>query len=287
MGGADEPTVSAVVPVPWDELEPTGGLAELLDGRRIEPVASFGPAAAARVLDPETGATVLYLKAAPHDPDGADRVQGEADRLRWLASRAPVPEVRAVDMLPGAGRRWSVLALSVVSGLPASEPAAFRDADTAITVVAEALRTVHGLPVDACPFDASTAGRLAVATQRVHEGRVDAAALSPAYRHLSPERLLAVLKSSLGALPDDEGDVVVIHGHPVLAHLIADQGGLSGLVGWHRAGVGDRYADLAVVAASLARHVSPEALGPFFVAYGLELPSLAKIDAYALLAELS
>jgi aminoglycoside phosphotransferase len=50
--------------------------------------------------------------------------------------------------------------------------------------------------------------------------------------------------------------------------------------------VADRYVDVAVATRSLAAAVGPEPLAAFLDAYGLEHPSLAKIDFYALTAEL-
>jgi kanamycin kinase len=65
-----------------------------------------------------------------------------------------------------------------------------------------------------------------------------------------------------------------------------DAGRVVGYTGAGGAGVADRYLDLAVVARELADRVSPHALGPFFAAYGIDTPSMRKIDFYLLLDEL-
>ena len=283
---------------PWAAADPGGDLAALL--------ADAGPGAVDRLVtlpavgaDRRAGAVLRLVVAAdgsprarlravavgPTDPDPA---AAEAARLGWLTGRLPVPEVLAVDDLPGPGdTTWRVLATTAPAGLPASDPAAHRDAESAVAVVARAVRAVHDLPTDDCPFDAATAGRLARATARVDAGLVHPDDLAPAYRRLPPERLLHLLGESLAAVGDDESDVVVVHGDLRLDRILVDGGELSGVVGWHRAGVGDRYADLATVAADVAEHISPQALGPFLAAYGLELPSLAKVDAHALLDQLT
>ena len=75
--------------------------------------------------------------------------------------------------------------------------------------------------------------------------------------------------------PLQERDEVVVDGSVQQVGFV-DVGGC---------GVSDRYLDLAVAARSLAHHVSPEALGPFFVEYGIDYPDLQKIDFYVLLDE--
>lgn len=282
----------------WREVDPGSELAALFAAagplaldRLVALPATGGDRRAGAVLRlvlADDGAPRARLRAVPVGPDDPDPARGEADRLAWLAGRLPVPEVLAVDLVPGpGGRAWRVLATTVPTGLPAADPAAHRDAESAVAVVARTVRAIHDLPVDDCPFDAATAGRLAVAEARVGAGLVRADDLAPAYRRLPPERLLHVVGEALAAVGDDESDVVVVHGDLRLDRIVVDGGELSGIVGWHRAGVGDRYADLATVAADVADHISPQALGPFLEAYGLELPSLAKVDAHALLDQLT
>ncbi|MFN8038930.1 MAG: phosphotransferase [Acidimicrobiales bacterium] len=291
-----EPTVAAEPP--WREADPGSELAALFAAagphaldRLVALPATGGDRRAGAVLRlvvADDGAPRARLRAVPVGPDDPDPARGEADRLAWLAGRLPVPEVLAVDAVPGpGGSTWRVLATTVPTGRPASHPAAHRDAESAVAVVARAVRAVHDLPTDDCPFDAATAGRLAVAEARVGAGLVRTDDLAPAYRRLAPERLLHLVGEALAAVGDDESDVVVVHGDLRLDRILVDGGELSAVVGWHRAGVGDRYADLATVAADIATHISPQALGPFLEAYGLELPSLAKVDAHALLDQLT
>lgn len=294
------PLAGADLEPPWALADPGGDLAAVLaDARadahaadRLLPLAATGAdrraGAVLRLVLAPDGTPRARLRAAPVVPGDPDPARAEADRLVWLAGRLPVPEVLAVDALPGPGGTiWRVLATTVPPGLPASDPAAHRDAESAVAVVARTVRAVHDLPADDCPFDAATAARLAIAAARVEAGLVTPDDVGPAYRRQPPERLLHLVGEALAVVGDDESDVVVVHGDLRLDRMLVDAGALSGIVGWHRAGVGDRYADLATVAADVADHISPQALGPFLEAYGLELPSLAKVDAHALLDQLT
>jgi aminoglycoside phosphotransferase len=227
---------------------------------------------------------VAQLWAAPPGPAGAlvtATLVDERDRLDWFAGRAPVGEV-----LEWATNDDGAAFLLTVPppGSPAVGAEHGGDAAALITTLAEGLRAFHALPVEGCPFPMGIDERIARARARVAAGLVVQEQLAVAYRRYAPSRLLELLVESR---PDAVEDLVVVHGAPTLDNLHLDGGRVVGHVELARAGVADRYVDLAITAADLAHRVSPEALGPFFDAYGIELPDVRKIDFYVLLDELS
>jgi aminoglycoside phosphotransferase len=157
------------------------------------------------------------------------------------------------------------------------------EVEALIRSFAQALRRLHELPIDGCPFDRRVDHELPRAGARVDAGAVDAAALSPAYRRYAPARLHELLVQSR---PAGDEDLVVVHGSYGLNAIHLEHGAVTGYVDLARAGIADRYVDLAIAARELARTISPEALGPFFVEYGIDYPDLRKIDFYVLLDEL-
>jgi len=66
---------------------------------------------------------------------------------------------------------------------------------------------------------------------------------------------------------------------------LLDPTGVCGVVDWGRAGIADRYADLACAVRSIADTVGPELIPHFFECYGIEHPDPRKLDFYALLTE--
>lgn len=227
------------------------------------------------------------------DPESAAaQLAVEHARLGWLAHHLPVPGVLAwVPASAEAGPTGIAhLLTSPVAGAPATDPANHQDPDALILALAAGLRRVHELPLDGAPEPRGVEPRIDRARARVARGLVDRRDFEPAYARFTPERLVELL---VDARPPGPEDLVVVHGDPTLANLLLGPSGergdlaMTGYVDVDRAGVADRYLDLAIIARSLASNLSPEALGPFFHAYGMEATELLKVDFYVLLDEFS
>lgn len=239
------------------------------------------------------------------DPEStAARLAVEHARLGWLADHLPVPTVLAwspadpdagpggvgvgVDASDPAARAH--LLTAPVAGTPATDPANHQDPDALILALAAGLRRLHALPLAGAPEPSGVDPRIERARTRVGRGLVDRRDFEPAYARFAPERLIELLADARPSAPED---LVVVHGDPTLANLLLGPSGergeltMTGYVDVDRAGVADRYLDLAIIARSLASNLSPEALGPFFHAYGIEAPDLLKVDFYVLLDEFS
>lgn len=214
------------------------------------------------------------------DPEEVAALVGEAERLRWLAGRAGAPEVVSFEHVDGR----ATLATTSTRGIAASDPIHRVDAVALASSFAAALRAVHDLELAACPFDARLAIRRAEIERRAASGDLARVTFSEPYQRHEPDRLVTLWRDAESALPAE--DLVVVHGDFTLDHVRLAEGEVVGVDGWGRCGVADRYVDVAIAARSLAAAVGPEPLAAFLDAYGLDHPSLAKIDFYALAAEL-
>ena len=235
-----------------------------------------------------------FLKSGPGpaaDPESvAAQLAAEHDRLAWLDGLLPVPDVLAwvaADDHGAPEAATAFLLTAPVPGTPATDPDNHQDPDALILALAAGLRRVHDLPLDHLGGPVGVDPRIARARTRVARGLVDRRDFEPAYARFTPERLVELL---VDARPDGPEDLVVVHGDPTLANLLLGPSSVGelavvGYVDDDRAGVADRYLDLAIIARSLASNLSPEALGPFFHAYGIEAPDLLKVDFYVLLDE--
>ena len=253
-------------------------IAEENGGRLVPPPPWRKPIAGKTVLFQsigQSGAEVyrigetLFLKSEPIGP--LAELPGEVERLRWLGDTGiPCPEV--VDEITWENRHWLLM-----SAIPGRDLAQSYDVGpvNACEMVAQALRTLHVLDIETCPFDHRADHRIAAARRRLDAGLYD----GPEFDH-GPASY-AMLWSTRPA----HEDLVVTHGDACLPNFIARDGLLTGLVDCGRLGVADRYQDLALAARSIARNHGRAFVPAFFSAYGIDEPDEQKLAWYALLDE--
>ncbi|MDR4533984.1 phosphotransferase [Glutamicibacter sp. PS] len=167
-------------------------------------------------------------------------LRDEAERLDWARSYASVPEV--VEL-----REAEEGQLLITRGLPgtsAVDPRWIRRPRRAARALGAALRHLHeNLPLDACPYRWDVETRLA---ELPTTERADFRAQAPTE------------------------DLVVCHGDACAPNtLLDDRGELSGHVDLGTLGVGDRWADLAVLAWSAEWNYGPGLTDLVYAGYGV------------------
>jgi aminoglycoside 3'-phosphotransferase II len=221
-----------------------------------------------------SGEPPLFLKIGV-DAGGTD-IRAEAERLRWLATRAPVP--RLIGLLEDHNRAFMLLeALPGRNGVDAA-----RDQPREVVVgLAKALDSLHAQPIGGCPFDQRIDAQIARAEERTRLGLVDESDFDQERQGRHATELLPELRHA----PPDEGDLVLTHGDACLPNVIFEHGKFVGFVDVGRAGVAGRYQDLALAARSIAYNLGPACVQPFFDAYGVTSPDERLLHYYRLLDE--
>lgn len=211
--------------------------------------------------------------------DAATTLAADVARLRWLAHRLPVPQVLAYYEDENA----CYLLTSVVPGTDTATLAEWDDTDIAqvVRLLAAGLRQVHAVEITDCPFDAKFEQALAQVRQRLDLGLVDERAIGGPWGGRTIPDLFAEL---LATAPVQEG-LVFTHGDACLPNILVEGNRVSGFVDLGRAGVGDRYRDLALAQRSLIRNCGEAWVPLFFAEYGLPQPDQAKLTFYQLLDE--
>lgn len=229
----------------------------------------------ARVFRVSSPGASSYLKIARY-PVG-EELAAERERLDWLRGKLPVPTVEAFSVEEG----YTFLLLSEVPGTIACDPACADDMSAVVRLLAEGMRQLHQLDIRDCPFDMRLETQLAHAERRMRAGLVDESDFDDRRLGMPVAELFEQL---LRDRPESE-DLVFTHGDYCLPNILIDRGRVSGLIDLARAGVADRYQDLALAARSLAYNFGPGWEPLLFEAYGLREPDHAKIAYYQLLDE--
>lgn len=229
-----------------------------------------------RIAWPDSSA--CYLKIA----DAAwqrEELLAETERLQWLQRRLPVPEVCAFS----TDNERSFLLLSEVPGLESCDETLKRDIPTVVRLLAEGLRLIHSVKIADCPFDRRLPYMIALAKRRVEAGLVDEADFDGQRKGTWANELFKIL---LKSRPEGE-DVVFTHGDYCLPNILMEPSPLhiAGFIDWGRAGIADRYQDLALAARSVNRNFGPGWEPLLWDAYGLQTVDTAKIEFYQLLDE--
>lgn len=251
-------------------------LQALLAGGTWQTIASgFSGAQVFRIVRPH--APACYLKVAT--PPLEEELLAEKERLEWLQGRLPVPEVIAFST---DGRR-AYLLLSEVPGLESYNEAFAQDITTVVRLLAEGLQLIHQVEIVHCPFDQRLTSKMAQARQRVQAGLVDVSDFDEQRKGMGADELFELLVASR---PDVE-EVVFTHGDYCLPNILIDPSAarISGFIDWGRAGIADRYQDLALAARSLTYNFGPGWEPLLWESYGLQTVDRARIEFYQMLDE--
>lgn len=191
--------------------------------------------------------TTRYVKCVPAAE--AAVLKAEHDRLEWLADQG-VPGPLVLDW--HLGEAGALLVTSVVPGVSAERlPAA--DLRAAWEHIADAVRRLHELPAQRCPFDRGLDTMVPVARDVVGRNAVNPEFLPVEQQHTPPKELLARLEPEIARVSALEAvDTVVCHGDLCLPNIVVDPETLkvSGFIDLGRLGSADRYADLALLLAN-------------------------------------
>ena len=199
----------------------------------------------------------------------------EIERLQWMAEKGlPCPAV--LDVVTTHDRHWLLMDAVPGQDLASAElPSAH-----VVGIMAAALRDMHRVPVDRCPFDHTLETRIAAARLALDAGLVDESDFDDERAGCTAEDAFAEL---LATRPS-EHDLVVAHGDACLPNFMAHHGVFTGYIDCGRLGVSDRHQDLALAARSIERNLGREWVAPFFREYGME-PDERRLAFYCLLDE--
>lgn len=198
--------------------------------------------------------------------------------LGWLRGRLPVPEV--LEFARDADNEY--LVLSEVAGMNCVEALEVFPPGRVVELLAEGLRMVHAVEIAACPFDERLAAKLRKGRENVLHNLVYEDYFDEERQGMTGGQVLERLKNHAPA----EDGLVFNHGDYCLPNIMIQGGTVSGFIDLDRAGVSDRYNDLAIASRSIMQNIGTEFEPLFFQHYGIDKVDLEKIGYYRMMDEL-
>ena len=139
----------------------------------------------------------------------------------------------------------------------------------------------HAIAIEACPFDNALGPRLTHARTRIDASEVDESQFDEERLGQTAEQVWADVQAMLPL----EFDQVVTHGDFTLDNLLIEGGAVTGCIDVGRAGIADRYQDLALLWAGLGEF-GEQLQARLFTQYGVAAPDPRRMGFHLLLDEL-
>lgn len=215
---------------------------------RLIPVWANGAGGLTFAVAPPAEAKPAELFAKWNPSGSGESLAAEAERLRWMHGRHPVPVVVALHSTPTA----EIMLTEALPGTSAVSARWQEQPEVALRALGTGLRRLHSVEIDDCPFAWSVPHRQEIAT--------------PAAALLGP--------------PPRIDRLVLCQGDPCAPNtLLSDDGTFLAHVDLARLGVADRWADLAVMSMSLDWNFPGTDHAPFWDAYGIA-PDAERVTYY-------
>ena len=201
----------------------------------------------------------------------------EREKLEWAVQFTPVP--RVLDAGEDTDGTW--LVTQSIEADNAVTPHWRRDPRRATAALGRGLRALHeALPLASCPYSWSAVQRRNAVKANYGSGDL----VAHEWSQVADERMRSSTWGDLSVIPPE--DEVVCHGDACAPNtLLAPDASWIAHVDLGNLGVGDRWADLAVMSWSADWNYGPGWEMNIYDAYGIE-PDFEKINYYRLLWEL-
>jgi aminoglycoside phosphotransferase len=217
----------------------------------------------------------FYLKVQPLT--AVEGLFSEKERLEWLKGKLPVPEIVYYER----DDVQEYLLLTELKGMNASDSSFGTKLPQLMQQLAVGLRTIHEVNLEGCPFSQKLDVKIEEARRRVEDRLVDEWDFDQQRQGINAEELLNEL---LVKKPTSE-DLVFTHGDYCLPNIVVNGDHLSGFIDWGRAGIADRYQDIALAIRSITYNFGRQHVRRFLEEYGIEQEDASKVHYYQLMDE--
>lgn len=225
-----------------------------------------------------------YLKSVAID--GIADLRREKDVLEWLTGKTHAPKVLGYEEQDGK----QMMLISKMDGRPAHEYVEEHQFDPKVIEfhveqAAKAMRGLHDIATTECPFPQDITTKLAKARENIAHGFVD----EDDFDEENLDRSAFDIYDELVSTKPGAEELVFTHGDFCLPNYMVDENGeVTGFIDLERAGVGDRYQDIALFLRSFSHNAGTamDVRETFCEAYGIGSLDEGRLRYYRLLDEL-
>lgn len=175
-----------------------------------------------------------------------DNANREAEALRWLNGKLPVPNVIAL----AKENKYNYLLMSKMHGTMMCDALSENTIDIAVTTLADGLKQLWCVDVSDCPLNSRLSVRLQQAKYNIVNGLVDTDDFEPETIGENGFADLDTLYDFLKTHQPPE-DLVFTHGDYCLPNIFTENGKFVGFIDLGKAGIADRWQDIALCVRSL------------------------------------
>lgn len=209
--------------------------------------------------------------------------------MKWLKDKLPVPEVICREKRDGK----SYLLMSKMLEKMLCDEFYMSNPELVVDLLVKALKLLWQVDISECPFDAGIDKKLQMAKYNLEHDNVDLDNVEPeTFGEGGFENAEALLDWLIQNKPEEE--LVFTHGDFCLPNIFAKGDEISGFIDLGRAGVADKYQDIAICYRSLKHNFEGKYGGEKYQNFNPDIlfqklgivPDWDKIRYYILLDEL-
>lgn len=215
----------------------------------------------------------LYLKVEKVNSEFGH----EQKIMKWLKGRLAVPQIIAQCRDKG----YDYLLMAKMHGEMSCSEQYLRNPRELVRLLAEGIKMLQKVDISECPFDGTIKNKLKFAKERIDNNKININEWEESTSFKTPEELYDYL---IANQPKEE--LVFTHGDYCLPNIFLENGNLSGFIDLGRAGIADKWQDIALCVRSLKHNLKSDQYTNLLFEYLDIKPDYEKINYYILLDEL-
>lgn len=217
--------------------------------------------------------SIMYLKVERINPE----FEHEQKVIHWLKDKLPVPHIIAQCRQDG----YDYLLMPKAIGEMACSSKYLNTPEQLVSLLAKGINKLQDVDITDCPFEYTLQYKLDNAKKRIDNNEVDMSDWEENTLFKTPQELYDYLVENQ---PKEE--LVFSHGDYCLPNVFFHEGNVTGFIDLGRAGIADKWQDIALCVRSLEHNLNSKEYGDLLFKY-LEIePDYKKIEYYILLDEL-